>query len=183
MKPLAVARRYARALADVAGGKDKARLEKVAAELDLVSEVLRKAPRALRFLDDPSAPSQDREAAIGTLAREARASDLTRRFLRVLMDRRRLTALPEIARALTEIKDERLGIVRAETTTAVPLSAAELRRLRESLERMTGRAVRLTTNVDPSLLGGARTRIGSRVYDGTLRRQLALLRARLAVAR
>ncbi len=183
MKPLALARRYARALADVAGAKDRARLEKLAAEIDLVADVFRKVPRALRFLDDPSVRTQDKVAAIDTLAREARASDLTRRFLRVLIEHRRLTVLPEIARAFTEIKDERLAIVRAEATTAVPLSAAELKRLRESLETMTGRTVRLTTNVDPSVLGGARTRIGSRVYDGTLSRQLALLRARLAVAR
>jgi F-type H+-transporting ATPase subunit delta len=65
----------------------------------------------------------------------------------------------------------------------VPLSSAEVKRLRESLEKMTGRKVEVRLNVDPAVLGGARTRIGSKVYDGTLSRQLALLRERLAQAR
>jgi F-type H+-transporting ATPase subunit delta len=183
VKPLALARRYARALADAAGGADEARLEKTAAELQLLTEVFERAPRALRFLDDPSIPVQDKEKAIASLARAAKLGDLSRRFLQVLLDHRRLGAIPEITRAFTEIKDGRLGIVPAEATTAVPLSAAELKRLKASLEKMTGRTVRLTTRVDPALLGGARTRIGSRVYDGTLRRRLALLRAQLAIAR
>jgi len=183
VKPIAVARRYARSLADVAGGKDGGRLEKVAAELLLAAEVMRRAPQVLRFLDNPSVRPEDRDAVLGTLARGTGAGDLTRRFLRLLIERRRLAALPEIAEAFGAIKDHRLGIVPVEATTAVPLSAAESRRLKESLEKMTGRAVRLSLSVDPAVLGGARSRIGSRVYDGTLKRKLSILRERLAAAR
>jgi F-type H+-transporting ATPase subunit delta len=183
VKPLALARRYARALADAAGGTDGSRLEKTAAELQLLAEVFGLAPRALRFLDDPSIPADQKEKAMARLALAAKLGDLSRRFLQVLIDHRRVGAIPEISRAFTELKDGRLGIVPVETTTAVPLSAAEVKRLEGSLEKMTGRAVRLTTRVDPALVGGARTRIGSRVYDGTLKRRLALLRAQLAVAR
>ena len=73
--------------------------------------------------------------------------------------------------------------MKAETTTAVPLSTAELKRLREALQKMTGRTVRITHRVDPTVLGGARTRIGSRVYDGTLKHQLVALRERLVGTR
>ncbi len=183
MKPIAVARRYARALADVAGRKDATRLEKVAAELSLVAEVLDRAPEVLRFLADPSVPARGKEEAIGTLGRKTGIGELTRRFLQVLIERRRLAAISAISQAFTTIKDQRLAIVPVEATTAVPLSAPEFKRFRESLETMTGRTVRLELRVDPAVLGGARTRVGSRVYDGTLKRKLQTLRARLAAAR
>ena len=179
MKPLAVARRYARALADVAMAKDRSYLEQVSAELSLVAEVLESEPRLMRFFEDPSVRPQDREAAVKTLARRGKIGDLVRRFLEVLIENRRLSALPAIAEAFRAIKDERLGIEPVEATTAVSLTARELGRFREALEVVTGRAVRLTVSVDPSVLGGARTRIGSRVYDGTVRRQLGILRQRL----
>jgi F-type H+-transporting ATPase subunit delta len=183
VRPIAVAKRYARALADVAGEKDPARLEKVSGELGLVAEALARTPRATRFFEDPSVPRADKDKAIEALGRRAGISDLVQRFLRLLIENRRVAALPHIARAFAAIKDERLGIVPAQTTTAVTLSAPETRRFKDALEALTGRSVRLTLSVDPALLGGARTRIGSRVYDGTLRRRLDLLRSRLANAR
>lgn len=198
MTSSALAKRYARSLADVAEGeaapargaaraaaakKPHAGLESIAAELLLAAEVVGAEPRLLRFFDDPSIARALKDQATGSLGKVARFSDLTRRFLGVLVENRRMAALPAIARAFEAIKDERLGIVAAEATTAVVLSAAEQKRLRESLEKMTGRTVRLALRVDPDVIGGARTRIGSKVYDGTLKRQLASLRERLAGAR
>ena len=192
MQPVAVARRYARALADQiemkhgesgkTAKKDPSRLEAAGSELDLVIRILGADPKFGRFFADPSIPQKDKQAAIDALARKARLSESTRNFLRVLVINRRLGALPTILRAFEEIKDERLGVVQAETTTAVPLSAAELKRLRDALETMTGRTVRIRHQIDAALLGGARTRIGSRVYDGTLRHQLEALRRRLVGA-
>ncbi len=183
MRPIPVARRYARALADTLGDRDEAQLERVAKDLGVLADVLGRAPEVLRFLEAPSAERADKEEALATLGKRAGAAEPTRRLLRLLIERRRLGALPQIARAFNAIKDERLGVVPVETTTAVPLSPAERKRLRESLETMTGRSVRLSLNVDPAVLGGARTRVGSRVYDGTLRRKLQLMRNRLAAAR
>ena len=196
MEPVAVAKRYARALADYAeeapagdaerrgkparsGTKDTGLLESVASELARVASVLEADPKFRRFFDDPSIPQENKQQALETLAREAKLSEALRNFLLLLMANRRLGAIGAIGSAFEEIKDERLEIVAAETTTAVPLSAAELKRLREALEKMTGRSVRLTQQVEPGLLGGARTRIGSRVYDGTLRHQLEALREKL----
>lgn len=183
MKPVAVAKRYARALADCAGREDPARLEKVAAELARAAETLGRDPRLGRFFDEPARPDRDKEAAIDTLARQAKIGEPAGKFLRLLVRNRRLSSLPQIVRAFEAIRDERLGIIPVEATTAIPLSAAELKRFRESFEAMTGRKVRLALSVDPTVLGGARARIGSKVYDGTLKRQLAMLRDRLAEAR
>jgi F-type H+-transporting ATPase subunit delta len=194
----ALAKRYARSLADVAGGeaapargsarataakKAPAALETIASELMFSAEVVGGDPRLLRFFDDPSVGRAHKDQTIVSLGKEAKLSDLTRRFLGVLVENRRMAALPAIARAFEGIKDERLGIVAAEATTAVVLSAAEQKRLRESLEKMTGCTVRLALKVDPRVMGGARTRIGSKVYDGTLKRQLGMLRERLAGTR
>ncbi len=183
MKPITVAKKYARALAEVAGDKQASRLETIAAELSMLARVLASRPEIARFFEDPSVRREDRARAAASLVRKIGAGALTRRFLDVLIENRRVTALPVIAEAFEEIKDLRLGIVPIEATTAVALSAAERRKFQSSLETITGRRVRLTLKVDPEVLGGVRTRIGSRVYDGTLRRQLGLLRERLAEAR
>lgn len=193
MQPVAVAKRYARALADYAGRKpgepgrpgprDASRLQAVASELALVERVLGADPKFARFFADPSIPQEDKQAALDALARKAKLGEGVRNFLKVLLANRRLGALGAIREAFETVRDERLGIVSAETTTAVPLSAAEQKRLREALERMTGRTVTITHHVDPAVLGGARTRIGSRVYDGTLRHQLDTLRERLVGTR
>jgi F-type H+-transporting ATPase subunit delta len=183
MNPLAVARRYARVLADVACEKDRSSLEAVSAGLDLAAKVVGSDPALLRFFDDPSVRVQDKEAAIATLARKGKLDDLVRRFLDVLVVNRRLGVLPVIAKAFRPIKDQRLGIVAVDATLAVPMRPPEQKKFREALEKMTGRAVRLTLNIDPAVLGGARTRVGSRVYDGTLKCQLEVLRRRLVAAR
>jgi F-type H+-transporting ATPase subunit delta len=163
-----------------AAAREAAALEATAGGLLLAAEVVGRDRHLLRFFADPSIGRSVKEKAIATLCTEADLSDLVRRFLGVLVENRRMAALPAIARSFEALKDERLGIVAAEATTAVALSAGEQKRLRESLETLTGRAVRLAVRVDPGVLGGARTRIGSKVYDGTLKRQLAALRERLA---
>jgi len=166
----------------VSAKKDAASLEATASELELIVRVLGAEPKFGRFFADPSIPQKNKQAAIEALARKAKLSEAMRNFMMLLVVNRRLGALASIRQSFEEIKDERGGLVQAETATAVPLSAAELKRLREALEAITGRKVRIVHRVDPALLGGARTRIGSRVYDGTLRRQLEVLRERLVGA-
>lgn len=198
MQPVAVAKRYARALADHveqagkkgspgraarAGQKAAADLEAVAEELDLVARVLDADARFQRFFADPSVPQDAKQAAIDVLAKKGKLGDAARKLLMVLVVNRRLGAIGPIRDAFAAIKDDRIGIVSAEATTAVPLSTAEAKRLHAALEQMTGRSVRVTHRVDPSVLGGARTRIGSKVYDGTLRHRLEALRGRLVGAR
>ncbi len=182
MKPITVAKRYARALADVVSEKEASRLQKVSDELGLLASVLQSEAEIARFFEDPSVRREDRDKAAESMARKTGVSTLTRRFISVLIENRRLTALPAIAEAFQEIKDERLGIVPVEATTAIPLTAAERKKFMASLEKMTGRQIRLSLRVDPTVLGGARTRIGSQVYDGTLKRQIAMLRERLVEA-
>jgi len=179
---VAIAGRYARALADLAGREPK-RLEALASELDLVARVVGSDARLARFLASPSVKRDQKDAVLDTLASKAKLSELARRFVGVLVDNGRVGDLADIAAAFAETKDAALGILPAQTTVAVRLTEVEEGALRSALEKMTGRTVRLTVTVDPEVLGGARTRIGSRVYDGTLRSQLDTLRRRLVAAR
>lgn len=179
---VAIAGRYARALADLAGGEPK-RLETLASELDLLARVVGSDVHLMQFLASPSGKRDQKDAVLDTLASKAKLSELARRFLGVLLDNGRVAELPDIAAAFAEVRDAALGILPAETTVAVELTDKEERALQVALEEMTGRKVRLSVTVDREVLGGARTRIGSRVYDGTLRSRLDILRRRLAAVR
>ena len=179
MSSSAVASRYARALADLAGAKDPKRLEATSTEIDLAARVIGTDAGLLSFFSNVSVPRARKDEILKTLGDKAELSDLTRRFLGVLVDNGRVDALPYIARALAGIKDDALGIVAAEATVAVRLDEAGTTGLKKALETLTGRTVRLSVKVDPAVLGGARTQVGSRVYDGTLKTQLQALRRRL----
>ena len=179
MRPTVVARRYARALAEAAAEGVKDQLDAVGEDLAPVAEALGAEPGIMRFFADPSIPELQKFELIDTAAKKVKMNELTRNFLRLLVQKRRMHELPAIRRAYEEIKDEWQGIVAARATTAQPLKADEAKRYQQAVEKMTGSKVRMTFDVDPAVLGGARTKIGSQVYDGTLRRRLDLLRERL----
>lgn len=178
MRPAArsqVGRRYANALASLTTDRDD--FQKIESDLNRFDDLLREHTD-LRFA--LYHPGLGRDERVGVLDRVLTKfhlkSDLGRRFLRLLVERRRLEFLTETIAAWREICEEKFGLVSAEVVTAVPLAAADRERCRETLERISGRKVRLTTRTDPGLIGGVRARIGSRVYDGTILRQLGHLR-------
>lgn len=182
MKPVAAAGRYARALAEIAGEKDAQALEALAAEIDLLAATVGTDPELVRFFDGPTVGDKEKQAAIATLAQKARLSDLARRFLAVVVGHRRAWELRAIALDLAAFRDRAAGIVEAEATFAQPPGPAEERAMQAALEKMTGSRVRLSVKVDPDLLGGVTTRVGSRIYDGTLKTRLQALHRRLARA-
>ena len=182
MKPVAAAGRYARALSEIAGENDAQALEALAAELDLLASTVGVDPALVRFFDSPTESAANKQAALETLAKKAQLSDLARRFLLVLVEHRRTGALEAIAANLAEMRDRAAGIVQAEATFATAPAPAEEKAMQAALETMTGSRVRLSVKVDPDLLGGASARVGSRIYDGSLRTRLQALHRRLARA-
>jgi F-type H+-transporting ATPase subunit delta len=169
-----VARRYARALADVAAAGGE--LERVQGELEGFDRLLADRREVGQFLRNPGVPRPAAIQAADRIAEAMGAGALTRRFLRLLLQAGRLEALRPILDAYAALADQRLGRLRAEVVTAVALPEAQLAQLRERLGQVTGRQVYLTVRQDPSLLGGLVTRIGSQVYDGSLKTQLARMR-------
>ncbi len=172
-----LAKRYARALAEVAATSGE--LDPAARELGEFAALLR-AQRPLRlFFANPSIQRRAKVAAYEQIATKLGVRPLTRTFLRVLLEAGRLGELENVLRAYEELVDERLGRVKAVVTSAVPLAAETQERLRQRLQAQLGKQVYLETQQDPGLLAGMVTRIGSVIYDGSLKTRLLKLRGEL----
>lgn len=179
--PSALAMRYARALADVAmapGSKGNA--EGVIADLGTFERVLTESVDLKTALESPAVPPPRKRAVAGRLAKELQLSDTVRRFLFVLIDHRRTALLREVREAFESVMDERLGIVRADVMSARPLTEPQQQQILAGLARLTGKQTRAQFRVRDELIGGVMARIGSTVYDGSVRGQLEALKQRLA---
>jgi F-type H+-transporting ATPase subunit delta len=177
MKDRKLATRYARAL--LASLPNERMAEDADRFLTAVREALDESEEFRELLLDPAVPRGTREAVLRSLAQESAMPPQVSNFLATVVDHNRGASLASIARVFHEEREAAMGVVPAEIATAWPLSEDLKRRTLETLEKMTGRKVRLTTRIEPGILGGAVTRIGSKVYDGSLRTQLAQLRRRL----
>ena len=177
----AVAARYANALADVVtSGSSALNPQQAVAELQSFDAILRGSSELHNALLTPAVPASRKKAVVGRLADLLRLSRITRNFLFVLIDHRRITSLSDIIRMFEEVVDARLGFAQANVASAAELNDAERRALTERLERLTGKRIRMRFSLDPSLIGGAVARIGSTVYDGSVKAQLETLGRRLA---
>jgi F-type H+-transporting ATPase subunit delta len=173
-----VAQRYARALADVVLAAGTA--EKVRAELGDFAALLAESADLRNFLASPAVPRPQKRGVAEKLAARLGASKEFRNFLLVLIDHRRTALLPAICEAFAAELHARLGIAEAEVIAARELTAEERSALLRALERLTGKKVEARYALDANLIAGAQVRIGSTVYDGSLRRRLERLRASLA---
>jgi F-type H+-transporting ATPase subunit delta len=173
----AVARRYARALHSLAS--EGRRAEAVADELAGFEQLL-SAERELReALLRPWVKAATKRGIVLEVANRLGLSPLTRNFLALVAQRRRLDVLGEILAAYRARVDEAAGRIRARVRSAAPLGDAERAALRERLGRRLGKTVLLDTEVDPGLLGGFVAEVGSRVLDVSIAGQLAALRERI----
>ena len=176
----AVATRYAHALADVvtAGGSPLGQRDAVA-ELRAFAAALEASPELGNALITPAVPAGRKRAVVGRIAEILKLSRISRNFLYVLIDHRRLAALSGIIDSFELIVDERLGFARAEISAAREMAEPQRAALASELERLTGKRIRMRFAVDQRLIGGVVARIGSTVYDGSVRGQLASLGRRL----
>jgi F-type H+-transporting ATPase subunit delta len=176
----AVANRYARALVDVVtASTSPVQPEDAVRQVRAVEEMIAGSSELRTALLTPAIPNSRKRAVIGRLLAEMSVSDLIRNFVYVIINHRRIGLLPEISEAFELLMDQRLGFVRAEVTSATALDARRSAGLEAELSRLTGKKMRLRFAVDSSLLGGALARIGSTVYDGSIRGQLQQLRREL----
>jgi F-type H+-transporting ATPase subunit delta len=174
VKHATLARRYARALSELAGSTADA--EKLADQLGLFTEAMAQSPELQKLIANPSF-SSEREKAVLAVAEHLGLSELARRAIRYLIAHDRLPVVSEIVPALRRLLEVKTGKVRAELRTVGPLSADRVQRIRAALERITGRLVVVEQKTDPELIGGVVATIGSVVYDGSLRSQLASFRS------
>lgn len=175
-----VAARYARALVDAtvtpAFGGDPRR---AADELRLVESEIASAADLRTALSSPAVAGSKKRAILAKLAERLGLSKYVTNFLFVTVSKGRLGQLAQIREAYEELLDERLGFARALVSSARELTELERARLEAQLARLTGKRVNAQYSVDASLLGGVIAKIGSTVYDGSIRGQMELLRRKL----
>jgi F-type H+-transporting ATPase subunit delta len=173
--PSTTARRYAEAIFEIAE-RDKTvdtwleQLDRVAGAV-LVESVVRQ-------LEDPQIAFQKRHDAFSALFHGEMLKPLSN-LLALVLRRRRLDLLPDIAHEFRRLYNRREGIVEATAVSAAKLDQAEIDALRQRLEKMTGGRVELAVAVDPALLGGIQVRLGDLLIDGSVRGRLERLRGKI----
>lgn len=145
----------------------------VDAFLENASEISRLTAADARvkgFLAAPAVPIDAKRRVLDEVARRAGIDDFGRRFLALVLEKRRILALAEILSALRAGRDRALGIVEAVVKVAAPVGDAERRRIEEALSRRVGRGVRMKVEVDPRILAGFVAKVGSEVFDASAAR-------------
>jgi len=149
------------------------------AQLRAVDQMLTSSTELRTALLTPAIQTSRKHAVVARLLEKLGCAPLVRNFIYVIIDHRRIGIFSDICEAFEHVLDERRGVVRAEVVSAAPLGAPQSAGLEAELSRLTGKRMRLRFEVDPDLLGGVVARIGSTVYDGSVRGQLRQLRRRL----
>ena len=173
-----VARRYASALADVVLERGEAR--EVQEELLAWEQMLQSSSNLQEVLRNPTIALDNKRAVLSKLIARAKPGPTTTNFLKVLLQNQRLTELGEINRKFAEILDQRAGTVAAIVTTARTVPETAQQQLHTKLLSLTGKKVRIDFATDPDLIGGLVTRIGSTVYDGSVRNHLQMIKEKMA---
>ena len=166
MIPGVIAKRYATALLEL--GNETGQLDQIVDELGKLADAYSGSPDLRAAFADPLVAIAAKKAILGEVADRVGASPTTKNAAGLLLDRRRIAALPAIAGKLREMADLKRGIVRAEVLTAMPLPEEYFGKLQRELERITGRRIALDRTLDPSLICGVVVRVGDTVYDGSL---------------
>ncbi len=173
----ALAHRYAAAMAEVAIEKNNA--QRVRADFGSFVEAFYSVADLRNFLESPAVDIEVKQNVIKTLAERMRLDANVANFIHLIVMHGRTELLREIEGALGEELNVRMGIAQAEVTSARALNDAERRELTAALERRTGKKIEARFSEDGSLLGGAVVRVGSTVYDGSVREKLNRLREQL----
>jgi F-type H+-transporting ATPase subunit delta len=179
----AVAHRYANALLDIVlGPGSPLPPEDAVAQLAAVAALLAESQELRIALSTPAIQTSRKHAVMAKLLERLGTSELIRNFIYVVIGHRRIAILSDIRDAFELQLDERRGFVRAEVTSAVPLAAPMSAGLESRLSNLTGKRIRMRFDVDPALIGGVVARIGSTVYDGSVRGELRELGKKLAAS-
>jgi F-type H+-transporting ATPase subunit delta len=170
-----VASTYARAFADVVLGSHLD-ADRSTAELRMIAGLLAESPELRRVWENPAIPAEQKRRVLDVIAARDGISKQVRNLVAVLIDHRRVHFLEPIIRQLEKELDARLGIAEADITSARALGDGEKREFETQVGKLTGKKVRARYGQDASLLGGAMVRIGSTIYDGSVKGQLERLR-------
>ena len=177
MQTDSVAERYAKALLGIASDQNK--IEPFGKDIDVVAAPYASSAELRLVLSHPGIAIVQRKAVLNGLLAKLPINPMVANFFRLLIDRSRFGLLPQIVVAYRRLADERAGRVRGLVHSAVALSSLHLASLTKAMAGVVNREVILEEVVDESLIGGLRVEIEGRVYDGTVKGQLARIREKL----
>jgi F-type H+-transporting ATPase subunit delta len=172
------ARKYARALADVA--RESNATERVEQDLRAFAEAFQKHGELREVLFSPTVPLDAKRKIVEQVAKGMGLIKIVVNFLLVILEHSRLGLLEEFVEAYQDVLDDFAGVVRVEVFSSYPLRSGVQGRLEKVMTELTGKVVKLSYRVDETLIGGVKLQLGSMVFDGTIRTQLEELRRQLA---
>lgn len=172
-----IARRYSTALADAVLASGEAAT--VRTELSALGKLFEESADLRTVFGNPSINHSSKEKVLDGLIAKAKPTKTTGNFLKVLLQNGRLSEISEINERFAQVLEERSGVVSAVVTSARELAAGEKTEIEKNLEQKAGQKVGVRFAVDPNLIGGVVTRVGSTVYDGSVRTKLDNLKEQL----
>lgn len=172
-----LAKRYAKALVEI--GVEREALDKYGRDLADLARLMETSGDFREVLENPVFPREEKKRVAGVILDKLGIDPMTRNFVNLLIDRKRIDQLVGIEKAFRSEVDEIRGITRGEVSSATALDDGELNRITAALSKITGKTVILTPTVDPSLIGGLVAKVGDMVFDGTIRTQLNQLKESL----
>jgi F-type H+-transporting ATPase subunit delta len=170
-----VTRRYARAFLGL--GEEQQQLDRIVQDFEVLQRTAKESREFLLFLKSPVIKKEKKKEVFSTLFRGT-LGPLTSAFVTLLIDKGREDILPHIITQFFALREERLGIVSVEVKAATELTDEQLKVVRRRFEGFTKKTVRIVFSLDTHLKGGFLARVGDTVYDGSVRHQLELMRAR-----
>ena len=176
----AVSSRYARALVEVVL-EQKVNADEARQQLNSIAEAVRESVDLRRVWESPAVPAEQKRAVLDGIVGQMNAFKAIRNFMAVIIDHRRIPMLDEIVRQFAVELDAQLGFVEARVSSARQLSPEEKGELESQVERLTSKKVRAHYASDPGLLGGVMVRVGSTIYDGSVRGRLEKMKEQLSI--
>jgi F-type H+-transporting ATPase subunit delta len=169
-----ICRRYAKALLEI--GEEKGNLLGILREVQRAADVWAQSEDLRIAMTNPLVDIDARRNIWQGVTSRLGISPIGKNFMNLIFDKSRCAQLPGIARELGVFADKQQNRLRADVTSAEPLSEDATNRLKAALQRQTGKMIVVTKREDPGLLGGVVTKIGDMLYDGSLKTQLARMR-------
>lgn len=169
-----VGARYAQALFDLA--TEQKQVAAVEADLLSLKAAIADSKDLRVLLASPAFKAEDKGKGLAGIAAKAKYNATTKKFLGLLAANGRAAALPAVITGFQRLSADARGAVSAEVTTALPLTAAQAKGVQAALRQALGKDPEITTRVDPGLLGGIKVKVGSRLFDASLRSKLDSLK-------
>jgi F-type H+-transporting ATPase subunit delta len=155
---------------------EKLDAQRATGEVRRIAELLAESSDLRRVWDNPAIPAEQKRGLLDAIAKRDGTEKVVRNLVAVLIDHRRVKYLDAVIQQLEKELDARLGFAEAQITSVRELGDVEKRGLESQIGKLTGKKVRAKFGQDSSLLGGVVVRIGSTIYDGSVKGQLEKIR-------